>query len=237
MAAPAMLPHPSRSAVVFDLDETLIDAVKGLRAAHENVTGMYLSICGGKKDRIIAELSRLDDEMNRRTEYDRGRWWQLLAERLGSRISLSAYARKALTESYWESYEEAATPYDDADEVLQYLRGRGYLLGIITDTDGTPGAKRARIDRLRFRNLFATIVIAGEDTMMTKPDPEPFLLAAHQLGVHVSSCVFVGDKPFADINGAKAAGMGTVLVKRRSWGSGEMADQTIGQLTDLKALL
>jgi len=231
--------HLPIKAVLFDLDETLINAEKGLIAAHANVAQIIHSLCLGKIAirSILKEVAQLDDEMNRLTEYDRDGWWQELVDRLGCQTTLSSASIRTLTESYWGNYARAAEPYDDVGGVLQHLRGKSYRLGIVTDTDGAIGPKRARIDGLGFKALFDTIVIAGEDTRMTKPDPEPFLLAASRLGVPPSVCVFVGDKPFTDIKGASAAGMQPILVIRRHWGSVDIACFTIKQLAELKGIL
>jgi putative hydrolase of the HAD superfamily len=47
----------------------------------------------------------------------------------------------------------------------------------------------------------------------TKPHPEAFRAAMNAIGVNdPASCVFVGDRPFDDIYGAKRAGMRAVLI-------------------------
>jgi len=230
---------PKILAVLFDLDETLVDAAKGLRLAHKSVSRKILQILG-KRVRIttiMEEIAKLDDEMNRRREYDRNLWWQKLVDRLCYHARLPPPLLIELTETYWKSYAEAAMPYQDVEEVLRYLRRKNYLLGIVTDTDVAPGIKRWRISKLPFSNMFDVIVIAGEDTERTKPDVEAFLLAARKLGVPKSSCAFVGDKPFTDIKGAKAAGMTTILVKRRQWNSNVKADFTIKALAEIKDIL
>ncbi|MGQ9515616.1 MAG: HAD family hydrolase, partial [Thermoproteota archaeon] len=222
-------------AVLFDLDETLIDAAKGLRAAHANVSRkLCLFMKNVKIAKVLREIAKLDDEMNRLRRYDRDLWWQKLVDRLGFRIKLSTPIIKELTKTYWKSYAKAARPYPDAKEVLQYLRRKGYLLGIVTDTDVAPGIKRRRIRELPFVDLFDVVVIAGEDTKHTKPDPGAFILAAKKLGISRSSYIFVGDKPFTDIKGAKSAGMKTILVNRREWPSNVKANFTIKTLTQIK---
>lgn len=226
-------------AVLFDLDETLIDAEKGLRAAHADVAKIIHSLCLKRIAirSILKAIAEFDDEKNRSTEYDRDGWWQELADRLGCHTTLSTASIRTLTRTYWGSYAKAAERYDDVDEVLRYLRANGYRLGIVTDTDGALGLKRSRIAGLGFRAYFDVMVIAGEDTRMTKPDPEPYLLAASRLGVPPSECAFVGDKPFTDIKGANAAGMHSILVIRRDWGPGVFADLTIKRLAELKGIL
>jgi FMN phosphatase YigB (HAD superfamily) len=47
----------------------------------------------------------------------------------------------------------------------------------------------------------------------------------------------VGDKPFADIEGGKNAGMITILVVRRRWDASVEADYEITTLSELRTLL
>ncbi|MEM2915147.1 MAG: hypothetical protein QXH91_07095, partial [Candidatus Bathyarchaeia archaeon] len=71
-------------AILFDLDETLIDAVKGLKAAHTSVSRrLHAFLKNVTIDEILREMTKLDDDMNRLRRYDRDLWWQMLINRLG----------------------------------------------------------------------------------------------------------------------------------------------------------
>ncbi len=228
--------------VLFDLDETLIDDFVGLEAAHRAVAKelhRYVRERGAvaSEEELFAKVTELDDKMNMKRKYIRNDWWPLLLEQMGIRVELPLALLDELTLRYWETFADNTEPYPDTVATLEYLRGRGYKLGIITDTDGTAGIKKMRLSRLDVVKFFDTIVIAGEDTPKTKPDPAPYLLAAKGMGVKPGECVFVGDKPFTDIDGGNAAGMRTVLLKRRDWGVKETCDFTIGQLAELRGIL
>jgi len=229
-------------AVLFDLDETLIDVQTGLKATHHAVARWlcgYLARSGVKvtEESVRTKLRALDDRMNVATKYNRDAWWPVLLEEINVKQKISRSLVKELTRLYWATYAGVSEPYPDAEPMLVYLKGKGYKLGLVADTDGREGWKKRRIKRFRFAGLFDTIVIGGEDTPRTKPDPESFLLAASKLGLQASECVFVGDKPFTDIKGAKAAGMRTILLKRRDWGISERADFTISSLAELPHVL
>jgi pyrophosphatase PpaX len=58
------------------------------------------------------------------------------------------------------------------------------------------------------------LVITADDTTAHKPDPEPFLLAARQLGLQSASCLVVGDSPW-DVLAGMRAGMVVALAE---WG-------------------
>jgi putative hydrolase of the HAD superfamily len=104
-------------------------------------------------------------------------------------------------------------PRTDAS-VLEGLRA-GYKLGLVSDSDGTPGMKRKRIRRVLFHNLFQAIVVSGEDTPRVKPGHESFTLIAKKLRVQPKESIYIGDNPRTDIAGAKAVGMISVIVNRR----------------------
>lgn len=52
-------------------------------------------------------------------------------------------------------------------------------------------------------------VVSGDRLPQRKPDPAPLLLAARELGLAPSSCVYIGDAP-RDVEAGRAAGMKTV---------------------------
>ena len=229
-------------AVIFDLDETLIDAQKGFRNAHNKITQMISEHLRHKKlnlkkAQILREIRSFDDKMNREVKYDRDKWWQTIVNNLRINVSLSKAFIRKLTMAYWHAYARSSKPYGDTLSTLRYLKKNGRLLGLLSDTDGLKGMKRWRISKLSFRHLFDAVVIAGEDTVKTKPSPEPYELMARKLGVSADECLFVGDKPFTDIKGAKLAGMKAVLVCRRDWRVDAKADWTIRSLSELRRIL
>ncbi|MGC8817293.1 MAG: HAD family hydrolase [Candidatus Hadarchaeum sp.] len=229
-------------AVLFDLDETLIDDFPGLERCHRAVAQRLRNYLQEQSIEVNEEelfrlITKLDDKMNFERKYIRDDWWPMLLEKMGLKIKLPRELPEELTRIYWKTFAENSRPYPDAEPTLDYLRSRGYKLGIVTDTDGTRGIKEMRLRQFDFIKKFDVVVISGEDTPQTKPHPEPFLLAARRLGVKPEECVFVGDKPFTDIDGGRAAGMRTILVKRRDWGVEERADFVIRNLAELRELL
>ena len=229
-------------AVLFDLDETLIDSFQGHVGAHAEVCAIIKCflierrISFVERD-LLLNMSKLDDEMNRQFIYDRDEWWPKLILTIAPQISIPRGLIKKLTKSYWLAYASAAKPYHDTMSILNYLKKKGYLLGLVSDTDRLPGMKRHRIEIQPFRDLFDMTLVSGEETKESKPSPEPFLVATEKLGVKPEESVFVGDKPFADVVGAKKAGMKTVLVNRRDWDSDVKADYVINSLSELEKIL
>ena len=74
----------------------------------------------------------------------------------------------------------------------------------------------------------------------TKPHPEAFRAVMKAIGVtDPASCVFVGDRPFDDIYGAKSLGMRAVLIPHSNMPprDGVVPDAVITRLADLPAHL
>jgi putative hydrolase of the HAD superfamily len=227
-------------AILFDLDETLLDASSAFQIVYRVIAGhleRYFEERGVQvsRQKIYEALKKLSSEMNLATNYDRNTWWPILFRKLDVSLKPSSKLIQELTSLYWNSYIRESKPYPDAEDTLTYLRDKGYKLGIITDTDSIKGTKEGRLRKLNLK-FFDIIVIGGEGTAENKRSPQPFRLAAKKLGLRPEECAFVGDKPFTDIRGAKLAGMMAILVKRKTWDKGEKPDLEINSLSELREI-
>ncbi len=101
--------------------------------------------------------------------------------------------------------------FDGIVAALERLHGQGRTMGVVT-VKSRPTVD-VTFQVLPLLGYFETVV-AAEDTVRHKPDPEPLRLALERLGADSASAVYVGDSPF-DIRAAKAAGMASVAV---GWG-------------------
>jgi phosphoglycolate phosphatase/putative hydrolase of the HAD superfamily len=94
------------------------------------------------------------------------------------------------------------------DDTLAELASR-CALAAVTNNPRSVGEKG--LEALGVRSRFRAVV-GLDDTMASKPAPEPFLLAAGLLGVPPERCVSVGDRREVDLDPALALGMGAILV-------------------------
>lgn len=101
------------------------------------------------------------------------------------------------------AFAAAGQPHPDVCDTLTALRQRGYLIGIITN--GTARTQSLKIDHSGLRLYTDLVVLAGEENIQ-KPDPRIFRMAAARLGVPPTACLFVGDHPQNDLEGARAVG-------------------------------
>lgn len=103
------------------------------------------------------------------------------------------------------------TPH--AVETVKNL-SKNYKLGIVSDTGLTPGRVLRQImandSLLKYFDGFSF----SDETMYRKPHPEQFLQVLEDLKVDPEEAVHVGDLIEADIVGAKAVGMKTILFAR-----------------------
>ena len=206
-------------AVVFDLDNTLlrstIGARQGLVVASKTISAeLKKNGVRYSDNNLLTRLHWIDREMLRRKFlYNRDVWWKTLLAELG--LSMRFPWIHGVTLKYWDAYARNSPPFSDAETTLRRIREMGLKIGLVSDSDGTPGMKRKRIRRVAFHRLFQAVVVSGEDTPRVKPGHESFRLIAQRLRVGPRECVYVADNPRTDITGAQAVGMKSIIVKRR----------------------
>ncbi len=164
---------------------------------------------------LFRKLRFVDLEMHgRKFLYNRDVWWETLLKQLGLSKLKGPWVHET-TLRYWKSYARASPLFYDTLSTIHRLKKAGFRIGMVSDSDGTPGMKMKRIRRQPFLKSLEAIVVAGEDTPSVKPSRRPFALVAERLALQPRNCVYIGDNPNTDIEGAKGVGMMMILVKRR----------------------
>jgi phosphoserine phosphatase len=102
-------------------------------------------------------------------------------------------------------------------------------------TNGAPDIQGAKIDGSNLAGFFDTIVISG-DHGFGKPDPRIFRLVLERLEVAPHEAVMIGDSLNRDIAGARDAGIRTIWINR--YNRTPTGDHPVPEveLTDLRAL-
>lgn len=110
---------------------------------------------------------------------------------------------------------DAAELYSDSIPTLDALRGLGVRLGLVSNMPwGSPVEPWAReLERHGLTDYFEHTVFC-RDIGWRKPSPRIFLHAVDRFGTSPQECLFVGDRPDWDIQGATDAGIPAVLVDR-----------------------
>jgi len=192
-------------AVLFDLDNTLIDFMKMKRRSVEAAVGAMVG-AGLKTSRKRAE--RLVWELYDKKGFEHQRVFQLLLRKVVGRVDYRVLAAGVV--AYRQVKEGYVEPYPGVPEALLKLRESGVRLGIITDAPRLQAW--LRLVEMKLANFFG-VVVAFEDTGQRKPSAMPFNEAVKKLGLRPGEILFVGDSLKRDIAGAKRAGMVTAWAK------------------------
>ena len=100
----------------------------------------------------------------------------------------------------------------------------------------TSATRRLAEARLGEAGIRPKTLVTADDITRGKPDPEPFLLAARQLGVDPARCVVFEDAP-AGLQAGRAAGMTTVALTTTHRAAELDADVVAGDLSAVSALV
>ncbi len=149
----------------------------------------------------------------------------------------------AATDAFLASYFQAWDPHTlidpQAADLLRYLRAAGIKVGVLSNTLWP----RSRHEQIFGRDGVLALIdgaVYSSEISWAKPHPEAFRAAMAAVGVaDPRACVFVGDRPFEDVYGAKSAGMRAVLISNSDVPPFDEAapDAVIGQLSQLRPLI
>lgn len=243
------------AAILFDLFDTLVRFDRS-RLPEVQLNGMSVRSSAGRLFPILAphapglELGALVDALRwswEEAERIRGadfrevgapKRFGLLFRRLGLEPSrIPAVTLDALLDAHSASLAGAAELPPDHRALVTGL-SRAYRLGIVSNFDWTPTARRI-LDREGLAGLFEAVIVSA-DVGWRKPKAAIFEAALGRLGLAPREALFVGDRPEIDVLGAKAAGMAAAWLNPR----GEPVppgvpapDYELRRLTDLREIL
>ena len=103
---------------------------------------------------------------------------------------------------------------EDALETLEALRGRGFQLGMVSNTSDDRNVQQL-VDCWGFRPFFE-IVVTSAAVGIRKPDRRIFQVALDHFGILPAQAAMVGDTPAADLEGANRLGMFSIWITRRA---------------------
>ena len=246
---PAPLPAADEiEAVLFDLDDTLVDARGSWRAGFaEAIAALHarspaLQQLGSPTAIYDQHFRRYGEEAHRAAGF--GEWQarftveafeRLVTEHLAPDGELAAQ----LLAAYLAAVPSHLTLYPDAEPLLELLGAR-YPLGLVSN--GPSELQRPKIEKFSLERHFEVVVVSGE-LGVRKPDPAIFAIALEALGVSPQRAVFIGDNPTDDIAGACASGLSAIWVNRGDWPAPDPGDRDapphaeVGELREIPAVL
>jgi len=188
-------------AVIFDLDNTLIDFLRMKEiACSEAIDAMIDAGLDVPKDKALKILYKLYSEKGLEDPFI----FQKFLKKVTGSIDYKKLAYAIV--AYRNIRSGLLHPYPRTKMTLIQLKDKGLKLGIVSDA---PKLKAwMRLAAMRIDDFF-DVVVALEDTGKEKPSTLPFSAALKKLNVKANECLMVGDRPNRDIKGAKALGMKT----------------------------
>jgi putative hydrolase of the HAD superfamily len=129
---------------------------------------------------------------------------------------VASRAGASLPPGFWDSYFEAWEPHTFTDPeafaLLRGLRAAGLKVGVLSNTLWPRSAHEEIFARDGILELIDGAVYSSE-IPWTKPHPSAFLAAMDAVGADdPATCVFIGDRLFDDVFGAKRVGMRAVHI-------------------------
>ena len=218
------------TALLFDLDGTLLDTVRDIALALNRTLADYRMAPIGE-DQVRGMIGRGSPSLIERATAAQGR-------------AADPAAQAAMVERFFHHCGEieasesgTACAFPGAAEALRRLHAAGLRTAVVTNKHHRFAA--ALLARLRLSDCI-DVVIGGDTCARRKPDPEPLLHACRQLQVSVSETLMVGDS-VNDVEAARAAGMPIVCVSY-GYNEGRQAstldcDALLDSLEDLPPLL
>ncbi len=190
-------------AVLFDLDNTLVDFMRMKEACSE--AAIYAMIEAGLPMKEGAANKKLF-EMYEKVGIENQKIFESFLKKTMGKVDFKILA--AGVAAYRRVKSGNLVPYPHVRGTLVKLKERGLSLGIVSDAP-----RMQAWLRLAEMNLteFFDVVVALEDTGRLKPSKMPFKQAVKKIGIRPEEILFVGDNPERDIKGAKSVGMFTAL--------------------------
>jgi HAD superfamily hydrolase (TIGR01509 family) len=193
------------TALIFDLDGTLIDSV-------------YAHVFAWQRAFEEAGLPIDGWRIHRRIGMSGGLFARAAAREIGR--PLSDEESEGLQRRHGELYRELLPdrrPLPGAVDLLSELRDDGVPHGIATS--GRRPEIDASLEALRIPP--ETVVVARGDVRRAKPEPDLFLTCASRLGADPGDCYVVGDAVW-DLLAARRAGMLSVGLLSGGYGEDEL---------------
>lgn len=190
-------------AIVFDLDDTLISEKEYIKSGFKAISN------------ILAKEYRLEEETIYETMYslfelDSKNVFNRLLDEL--EIEYNTEYIKYLINEY-RSHMPSIRLYQDAQEILEYLKESDIKLGMITD--GYKITQRNKLKVLNIEEYFGCIVVTDElGREFWKPHKKPYEIVKENLDLDYDEIVYVGDNINKDFVTANELGMNTVMISR-----------------------
>ncbi len=231
-------------AIFFDLDDTLLDTSGGVDEAWRVACTAHAPELGADPEalrRAIREQAIAFWRDEAAVEHWRTRLHEARRQNVAAalrQLGLDPAAAPRIADRYWEEHTARMHLFEDTLETLERLRAAGFRLALLTN--GPAEMQRWKLSRFPIADHFDVIVIEGEFGH-GKPHPRVFAHALQAVGAAPAEAWHIGDNLYADIGGARGAGLHATWIHRDRLELKEDApvlpDRVIAHLADLHEAL
>jgi HAD superfamily hydrolase (TIGR01549 family) len=203
--------NPSIQAICFDIGGTLRFTLKPGGSVPSFIHTLQAFIGDQTPPEVCFHRLREREQSYRR--WSRKTLVELSEDELWSQFMLPELpadfvrANAATLNKIWRDYTSKQL-LPDAIDTIATLAGRGYALGIISNTTSPSEAPRLLAEH-GIAGYFSAMVLSSAFGKR-KPHPSLFFAACRQMGVPPENCAFIGDSLARDMVGARMAGFGEV---------------------------
>lgn len=210
----------SISTVIFDLDGTIrYSEPRGIDVFHRRIAKMGFSFSDEQRksaERWVhyywAQSPELADDIRRYGNSEDGDFWRQHARRqielLGVPLDEIEGVSEKITLAMRSEYEWENCVPEDVYPTLNSLRDAGFGLGVVSNRHEEFSELLGELGLLQFFDM----TLAAGEVGWWKPDPRLLQHAVEILGTQPESTIYVGDNYYADVQGARAAGLTPVLI-------------------------
>ncbi|HDM90437.1 MAG TPA: TIGR02253 family HAD-type hydrolase [candidate division WOR-3 bacterium] len=192
-------------AIVFDLDNTLVDFMR--MKEQSVISAVEAMIDAGLTMSKEEAIDKIFEVYKREGIEDQKVFDKFLAEYVGD-IDYRILAAGIV--AYRRAKEASLVLYPHVQYTLMELLKRGLRLAVVSDAPRLQAWTRLAHFGLHH---FFEVVVTYDDSKERKPSPKPFLITLERLGVEPGESIMVGDWAERDITGAAKIGMITVFAR------------------------
>ena len=172
-------------AILFDFGQTLVDAADGFRTAEKEAQSkLFANMSLTLHADFMDNYRRIRKELHAGSNFSRILLWREVYFYYCLKFD-DAMLETWETE-YWETVKAKTTLFPETVRVLKGLSAN-YQLGLISNTQGQRRSGTHRLSQFpELENYFQEIIIAGENNIAPKPDPQAFRLCLDSLNLKPS---------------------------------------------------
>lgn len=192
-------------AIIFDLDNTLVDF---MRMKNNAVEAAIKAMIDAGLDYPYDTIKAKIDEIYKEKGIEYQQVFDQLLNHFTGRIDFKILSAGIV--AYRTAREAELNTYPKVIPTLITLIKMGIKLGVVSDAPSREAW--LRLSYIGLHHIFDAIV-TFDDSRERKPSPVPFNLALERLGVEAKDALMVGDWAERDVVGAKSVGMKTAFAR------------------------